>query len=147
MPAVLETPPDARIDRQLAQAAGRIKATDILTGLLAIVAFTLFYAAAMILLDRTFQFAGWVRQAGFLGWLGIVGYTAYRFIIRPFGQRVNPLFVAKKVVEFTAVDLDRIPGEPARSNHEQCLPGGALLPSLGADRVPVDRDGRRDGQW
>jgi collagen type III alpha len=97
MPAVVESPPVARIDRQLAHAAGRIRATDVLTGVLAIVVMTLCYAAVMILMDRTYTLPGWVRQLGLLGWLGLGGATAYRLILRPFGQRVNPLYVAKQV--------------------------------------------------
>jgi collagen type III alpha len=97
MPAVVESPPVARIDRHLAHAAGRIRATDVLTGILAIVAMTLCYAAVMILIDRTYTLPGWVRQLGLLGWLGLAGVTAYRLIVRPFGQNVNPLYVAKQV--------------------------------------------------
>lgn len=97
MPSVVESPPVARIDRQLAHAAGRIRATDVLTGVLAIVVMTLCYAAVMILMDRTYTLPGWVRQLGLLGWLGLAGVTAYRLILRPFGQNVNPLYVAKQV--------------------------------------------------
>jgi collagen type III alpha len=97
MPTTLEPPPVLSIDKQLTQAAGRIRTTDVLTGLLAVVVFTLGYATAMIVLDRYFGMPGWVRQIGFLGWLGILGYATYRYMIVPFGRHMNPLYVAKQV--------------------------------------------------
>ena len=97
MPTTLELPPVLTIDKQLTQAAGRIRTTDVLTGLLAVVVFTLGYATAMIVLDRSFGMPGWVRQIGFVGWLGVVGYVTYRSMIVPFGRHMNPLYVAKQV--------------------------------------------------
>ena len=97
MPAILETPPVDRIDKQLHRAAGRIRTTDVLTGLLAVVVLTLTYAAGMILLDRYFGLPNWVRQVGFIGWLGVIAIAVYRQMIVPLSRAVNPLYVAKQV--------------------------------------------------
>ncbi|MFO0938494.1 MAG: hypothetical protein U0798_18475 [Gemmataceae bacterium] len=97
MPTIVESAPVARIDQQLHQAAGRIRMTDLMSGLLAIIAMTLGYAVLMIILDRSFELPGWVRQVSFVGWLGLMAVAAYRMLIVPMSRSVNPLFVAKQV--------------------------------------------------
>jgi hypothetical protein len=97
MPAVLETPAAKPIDARLARAAGRIRMTDLLVGVLSLIVVTLGYAATMILIDRSAELPGWLRQIGFVAWLGSMGYVGYRLIVRPLTAALNPLFVARQV--------------------------------------------------
>lgn len=100
MPAVLEAvnqPAAKPLDARLARAAGRIRMTDLLVGVLSLMVITLTYAAAMILIDRSAELPGWLRQMGFVAWLGSMAYVGYRLIVRPLTAVLNPLFVAKQV--------------------------------------------------
>jgi hypothetical protein len=90
---------ETEVQQQLAQVVRRIRTHDLLCGvfLLAVVAFG--YLAAMMTLDRWLDIPAWVRQLGFLGLLATLGLIAYRGIVRPFRQAVNPLYAAREVEE------------------------------------------------
>ena len=96
MAAVLE-PQDAtakntsRVDEQLAQAASRIRAHDLMFGGLVLVAFALVYTTAMILLDKYLNLAQWVRQVSLLGFVGTFAGVAYLTLLSPLRRKINPL--------------------------------------------------------
>lgn len=102
MAAVLE-PKDAaakhnsQVDEQIAQATSRIRAHDLAFGGLTLAALVLSYTTAMILLDKYFALAPWVRQVSFVGFLAAFAATAYLTLVRPLRSRINPLYAAKQV--------------------------------------------------
>lgn len=102
MAAVLEPKDTAakhnsQVDEQIAQATSRIRAHDLTFGGLTLAALVLGYATAMILLDKYFALAPWVRQASFVGFLAAFAGTAYVTLFRPLRLRINPLYAAKQV--------------------------------------------------
>lgn len=102
MPTVIETNEPApkfaaRVDEQLAEATSRIRGHDLAFGGLLVGGLILAYAAGMMLLDKSLVIPEWVRQLSLLGFLAVVGAIAYRTLVRPLRQRVNPLYAAVAV--------------------------------------------------
>jgi hypothetical protein len=102
MATVIETPDPApqfaaRVDEQLAEATSRIRGHDLALGGLLVGGLVLGYAAAMMLLDRALVLPEWVRQLAFVAFLAATAATAYRTLVRPLRQRVNPLYAAVAV--------------------------------------------------
>ncbi|QDU21587.1 hypothetical protein [Urbifossiella limnaea] len=108
MATVIEKPDPAakfatKVDEQLAEATSRIRGHDLALGGLFVAGLVLGYAAAMMLLDRYLVVAEWLRQLSLLAFVGVVGYAAYRMLVRPLRARVNPMYAAV-VVERTIDD-------------------------------------------
>ncbi|HEV3387064.1 MAG TPA: hypothetical protein VG097_19755, partial [Gemmata sp.] len=103
MAAVLEQQKDpaakfsSHVDEQIAQTTSRIRSYDLTFGALTLAAMTAFYAAAMILLDRYLEISEWVRQLALLSFAALFIATAYKFIVRPIRNRINPLYAAAQV--------------------------------------------------
>jgi hypothetical protein len=85
------------VDEQIAQTASRIRIHDATLGVLLLAAITVFYATAMILLDKSLNLAEWVRQLALVGFLGLVGGVGYVFLVRPLLRPINPLYAAAQV--------------------------------------------------
>lgn len=116
MASVLERPAasapryDPRIDQQLAQAVGRIRAYDATLGVLTLAAVVAGYATVMIVLDKNFHLPEWVRQAGLGGLVTVVAALGYFLLVRPLTRRINPLYAAA-LVEHTLEDAkNRVTG-------------------------------------
>ena len=58
-----------QVDEQIAQTTGRIRTHDLLFGGLTLGGFAAFYATVMILTDKYFNLAEWVRQLALGGFL------------------------------------------------------------------------------
>jgi collagen type III alpha len=102
MATVIETPDPApqfaaKVDEQLAEATSRIRGHDLALGGLLVGGLVLGYAAGMMLLDRTLILPEWVRQLAFVAFLAVTATTAYRMLVRPLRQRVNPMYAAAAV--------------------------------------------------
>ena len=88
---------DAVLERELGKAADRIRTHDLLTGTLALAVLTLGYAAAVVVLDKTFDLPAWSRQLGFAGFvLAFLGLAAV-VLVRPLRRSINPRYAAKQV--------------------------------------------------
>src|SRR5687768_11951504 len=87
----------SQVAEQNAQATSSIRANDLSFGGLVLVAFTLVFATAMILLDKSLNLPEWLRQVALGGFLLIFAGLAYVTIISPFRKRINPLYAAKQV--------------------------------------------------
>src|SRR5262249_27279631 len=87
----------SQVDEQLAQATSRIRVHDLAFGGLTLVAMTLVYATAMVLLDRSLALPEWVRQLSLAAFLLAAAATAYVLIVRPACRHINPLHAAVQV--------------------------------------------------
>jgi hypothetical protein len=88
---------DLGIEREIAEAARRVRWQDGLAGLAGIAVLVLGYAAVMVVLDRWLVLPQWVRQIAFAGFLTILGTVAYFFIVRPLQRSVNPRYIARQL--------------------------------------------------
>jgi hypothetical protein len=88
---------DSQVDEQIAHATSRIRVHDAAVGGLTLAALALGYATAMILLDKYLVLPAWVRQVGFVGFVGVFAATAYLTLVRPLLKRINPLYAARRV--------------------------------------------------
>jgi len=88
---------NSQVDEQLAQATFRIRSHDLTFGILTVATLTVFYASAMILLDKYLNLSEWVRQFSLLAFVITLVLTTYRLIVRPFRTRINPLYAAARV--------------------------------------------------
>src|SRR3954469_15336145 len=88
---------EAYISGQLSRAERRIRFVDFATGLAGFVAGTLFYVAAVAVLDRAFSLSAGTRQVLLMFYVLAAGVYGYLAILRPMRWRVNPLYAARQI--------------------------------------------------
>ncbi|MGL6096072.1 MAG: hypothetical protein ACRC7O_09785, partial [Fimbriiglobus sp.] len=89
--------PDSRLDRDLAEVAGRIRMNDVFAGAAGLAVLTLGYGLAGVLLDRAFDVPLWARQLGFAGFLAAFAAVGYYAVARPFRRVINPRYAARQL--------------------------------------------------
>ncbi len=88
---------DAFVAGQLAKAESRIRAFDLATGLLGLLAATLVFAVLMAAIDSQWTLSPAVRQTVLGLYLVGAGVHLYRMVYLPLRRRINPYYAARKV--------------------------------------------------
>ncbi|CAN5315641.1 hypothetical protein BH11PLA2_BH11PLA2_00050 [soil metagenome] len=103
--ATLTAPPattakqTGEVQDHLNQAAGKIRVHDLTVGALLFGLCILAYLAVMVTLDKWLDLDGTVRKLAWCGFVGMLGYIGYRFLVRPLRASINPLYAAKRIEE------------------------------------------------
>lgn len=89
--------PDSFVEAELGRARRRIRSQDVGVAALGLLAGTLVYALAMVLLDRWLILPDLVRQLSLFAFLAGAAVYVGVILTRPFRHDVNPYFAARKV--------------------------------------------------